>query len=84
MQVLSSYSDDDPLKFMIGPEQMAQCFREPLLSHREDVGSISCTHIVVHNIQNSSARESNDVFCGQQACIWYTYTHVVKTLIHIE
>lgn len=45
MQVLSSYSDDDPLKFMIGPEQMAQWFREQLFSHREDVGSISCTHI---------------------------------------
>ena len=84
MQVLSSYSDDDPLKFMMGPEQMAPWFRETLLSHREDVGSISCTHIVVHTIQNSSSRESNDVFCGHQAFIRYTYTHVVKTLIHIE
>lgn len=84
MQVLSSYSDDDPLKFTMGPEQMAPWFREPLLSHREDVGSISCTHKVVHNIQNSSFRESNDVFCGQQVCIRYTYTHVVKTLLHIE
>ena len=55
-----------------------------LENHRDDVGSISCTHIAVHNIQSSSSRESIDVFCGQQACIQYTYTHVVKTLIHIE
>lgn len=77
-------SDDTFLKFMMGAEQMAQQFRAQLLAHGKDAGLIPNTHTVVHNIQNPSSMASNGLFCGHQACIQYTHTHMVQTLIHIE